>query len=174
MTIALDVRDLVGHPGTSRSVHVERAVDGLRTELARVGMESPVDMDLLLESVVEGILASGDLAVTVTETCARCLTPVQRPLRLRVQELFSPGAAADDPDEYPLVQGEIDLEPLIRDAVLLAMPYSPLCRPGCLGICERCGGNRNLSECTCEPESDARWAPLAALRLPDGIDGDSA
>lgn len=172
MTIAVDVRDLVGHPGASRSVHVEEAIEGLQTGLAQVAGQTPVDADLLLESVVEGILASGEVVGTYVETCARCLTPMQRPFRLRVQELFAPGAAPDDPDEYPLMQGEIDLEPLIRDAVLLAMPYSPLCKPDCLGICERCGGNRNLGECTCEPATDVRWAPLSAIRFPEANDGD--
>ncbi len=172
MTIAVDVRDLVGHPGSSRAVHVEEPIDGLRTELSQVAGQTPVDADLLLESVVEGILASGEVAGTYVETCARCLTPVERPFRLRVQELFAPGAAPDDPDEYPLTQGEIDLEPLIRDAVLLAMPYSPLCKPDCLGICERCGGNRNFGECTCMPETDGRWAPLSTIEFPGDANGD--
>jgi uncharacterized protein len=172
VTIAVDVRDLVGHPGSSRNVHVEELIEGLRTELAQVAGESPVDADLLLESVLEGVLASGEVAGTYTETCARCLTPVERPFRLRVQELFAPDAAPDDPDGYPLTQGEIDLEPLIRDAVLLAMPYSPLCKPDCLGICERCGGNRNLGECACEPEADDRWAALSAIEFPLETNGD--
>jgi uncharacterized protein len=172
VSIAVDVRDLIGHPGSSREVHVEERIDGLRTELAQVGGEAPVDADLLLESVVEGILASGDVTGTITETCARCLTPVDRPFRLRVQELFAPDAGDDDEDGYPLTEGEIDLEPLIRDAVLLSMPYSPLCRPDCRGLCERCGGNRNLDECTCGPTVDERWAPLSGLLLPDRLEGD--
>ncbi len=170
MSIAIDVRDLLGQPGASRRVHLEESVEGLRTELAEVPADVPVDAALLLESVVEGVLASGEVSGTVTETCARCLAPIHRPFRLDVQELFSPGATGEDPEEYPLRDGEIDLEPLIRDAVVLAMPYSPLCRPDCQGICERCGGNRNLQECSCEAEGDARWAPLAGLRLPEAPD----
>jgi uncharacterized protein len=56
---------------------------------------------------------------------------------------------------------------MIRDAVVPAMPFAPLCRPDCQGLCERCGGDRNSAECVCPPEIDSRWAPLASLRLPD-------
>src|SRR5439155_14718691 len=70
-------------------------------------------------------------------------------------------------DEYPITEGTIDLEPLIRDAVLLMVPFAPLCTPQCLGLCERCGGDRNLGECSCGPEPDARWEALATLRFPD-------
>jgi uncharacterized protein len=167
MSIAIDVRDLIGRPGASRHVHVEEPIEGLRTELTLVHGETPVDAELLLESVIEGILASGGLSGTFVETCARCLEPFEQPFRVDVQELFAPGAEPDDLEEYPLRDGESDLEPMIRDAVVLAMPYSPLCRPDCQGICERCGGNRNLGECTCQPPADERWAPLAGLVFPD-------
>ena len=171
MSVSLDVRDLVGRPGASRHVRVGEPVQGLATELARVPDDSPVDAELLLESVVEGILVSGAVSGVYVLTCARCLTPILQPFRVDVQELFAPGAtdagARVEADEYPLGDGEIDLEPMIRDAVVLAMPYSPLCRPDCLGLCARCGGNRNLGECTCEPEpDDVRWAPLVGLELP--------
>jgi uncharacterized protein len=164
MSVVVDVRDLVGRPGAYREVHVAHALTGLVTELAAVPEDRDLAADLLLESVVEGVLVSGSLTTTVRETCARCLTQFERPLEVRVQELFAPGATADDQDEYPLVEGHVDLEPMIRDAVVPAMPFAPLCRPDCLGLCERCGGNRNLGECACPPAPiDARWAGLAAF-----------
>ena len=83
-----------------------------------------------------------------------------------MQELFAAGAEPDG-DEYPLVEGQVDLEPLIRDVVVLAMPFAPLCRPECRGLCARCGGDLNLGACTCPPEADPRWAPLADLELDD-------
>jgi uncharacterized protein len=167
VSITVDVRDLLGRPGSSRRVHLHTGMAGLATELARVREDTGLDVDLLLESVVEGILASGAVSGVTVLTCARCLTDVEQPLAVSVQELFVPGAAPDELDAYPVVDGEIDLEPVLRDAVVLALPYSPLCRPDCLGICERCGGNRNFGECTCLPEPDERWAPLAGLRLPE-------
>jgi uncharacterized protein len=97
-------------------------------------------------------------------TCARCLKPFEMAFDLAVQELYAPEVEPES-DEYPLVEGSVDLEPMIRDAVLLAMPFAPLHSPDCRGLCERCGGDRNLDECTCGPEVDSRWAPLLELKL---------
>ncbi len=166
MTIAVDVRDLVGHPGASRTVRVAEAIEGLGTELARLREDEPVVADLLLESVVEGILVSGGAVGPLAETCARCLKPFEVETRVEVRELFAPGADPEG-DEYPLpADGRIDVEPMLRDALGLALPFSPLCRPDCLGLCPRCGGDRNLGECSCRPEADPRWAGLAGLELP--------
>jgi len=163
VSVAVDVRDLLGHPGSHRAVRVAEAVPGLATDLARVPEDQPVEADLVMESVVEGILASGPVEATMALTCARCLKTFDAGFRVEVQELFVPGARPED-DEYPVEEGFVDLEPLIRDNVLLAMPFAPLCKPECLGLCPRCGGDRNLGECACtEPEADARWAALEAL-----------
>jgi uncharacterized protein len=164
VSIYIDVRDLLGQPGSSRTVRVIESIPDLETELAAVPDDLPVRAELLLESVAEGVLASGEVSGTMSTSCARCLKRVRSEFRLHVQELFAPGAAPGD-DEYPIVEGAIDVEPMFRDAVLLSMPFAPLCRPDCRGLCERCGGDRNLGECVCGPEVDARWAPLAGLDL---------
>jgi uncharacterized protein len=160
----LDVRDLLERPGSSRGVHVSEPVTGLHTELARVPEADPVDAELLLEHVVEGILVSGPLSGRMTFRCARCLKEFSREFRVEVHELFVPGATAED-DQYPVEEGAIDLEPMVRDAVMLSMPFSPLCRPECLGLCERCGGDRNLGECSCGPEVDPRWSVLDDVEI---------
>ncbi|MBI4261014.1 MAG: DUF177 domain-containing protein [Actinobacteria bacterium] len=161
----IDVRDLLGHPGASREVGVDEAVEDLRTELAEVPADRPLRGSLLLESVVEGILVSGPITGHLATRCARCLTEIgERPFTLEVRELYVVGAGPDD-DEYAMdPAGSLDPEQMVRDAVLLSMPFSPLCRPDCLGLCERCGGDRNLGECTCSPQSaDPRWAALDVL-----------
>jgi DUF177 domain-containing protein len=164
--IEIDVRDLVGHPGQSREVRVDEPVEGLSTGLATVPEDSPVEAALLLESVVEGILVSGPLRGSMRLSCARCLKTFEQPFDVSVNELFIPGRA-DDGDEYPLPDdGAIDIEPMVRDAVVLSMPFSPLCRPDCQGLCERCGGDRNLGECTCGPApADPRWEALGEIRF---------
>jgi uncharacterized protein len=164
MSVVIDVRDLVRSPGSSRALQVVEPIEGLAAGLAAVPQDRPVDADLLLESVVEGVLVSGPVTGVMTLTCARCLKPFEHGFDVRVQELFSEGATAED-DEYPLQQGHVDLEPMIRDAVVLSMPFAPLCRPDCMGLCPRCGGDRNLGECACGLELDARWAPLTDLKL---------
>jgi uncharacterized protein len=167
VTIALDVRDLVRHPGVTRRVAVREEIEGLGTELVRVPEGRPVHADLLLESLAEGILVSGQVAGIEVILCARCLKPGESDFTVHVEELFAPGATLED-DEYPISEDTIDLEPMIRDAVMLSVPFAPLCSPECLGLCERCGGDRNLGECGCGPVVDARWEALAELRLDDG------
>jgi uncharacterized protein len=161
-TGAIDVRDLLDSPGSSRRLHLAERFDGLETALAEIAPEVPLHIDVLLESVVEGILVSGPLSGRIEYRCARCLQPFSGDFRVEVTELFALQPADDD---YPVGEGTIDLEPMVRDAVLLAIPFSPLCRDDCLGLCERCGGDRNLGECACPPPVDPRWEPLGRLRL---------
>ena len=164
MTAVIDVRALLASPGSSRPVRLDEPVEGLATELARVPEDRPVRGDLLLENVIEGLLVSGPLSGVMTLSCARCLKPFEGAFTLEVHELFVAGATGQD-DEYPVEDGSIDLEPMIRDAVLLAMPFAPLCGFQCLGLCERCGGDRNMGECSCPAETDPRWSPLLDLNL---------
>jgi uncharacterized protein len=159
----IDVRDLLDSPGASRPLHVAERFEGLETPLAEVPPEVPVRVDLLLESVAEGILVSGPLSGRIDYRCARCLKSFSGDFRVEVTELFALNPEEDD--DYPVREGTIDLEPMVRDAVLLAIPFSPLCRADCLGLCERCGGDRNLGECTCPPAVDPRWEPLGRLRI---------
>jgi uncharacterized protein len=162
----VDVQDLLYRPGESRRVVTSETLDDLSTELAAVPEETPIAFDVLLESVVEGILVSGTLSGSMALRCARCLKDFSGDFAVRVRELYA-HQPPDDEDHYPITEGEIDLDPLARDAVLLSMPFSPLCTPGCLGLCPRCGGDRNLNECSCGPEVDARWATLGTLKLED-------
>jgi uncharacterized protein len=164
MSVVIDVRDLLSQPGSSRTVRVSEPVPGLGTELAAVPADHRIDAHLVLERVVEGVLVSGPVTGDMTLVCARCLRSFQSGFRLDVQEMFAPGAGAED-DEYPVDEGSIDVEPMIRDAVVLSMPFAPLCRPDCLGLCERCGGDRNLGECRCKPAVDPRWAGLPSVDI---------
>jgi uncharacterized protein len=160
----LDVRRLLASPGESRRVRIDRPFDGLASELAEV--TEPVRLDALVENVVEGILVSGPVSGRMDLRCARCLRGFDRVLRVDVEELFAPDVSEED-EQYPIKDEAIDLAPMVRDAVVLSLPFSPLCRPDCLGLCERCGGDRNLGECTCSEEVDPRWAPLQSVRFDD-------
>jgi uncharacterized protein len=98
----------------------------------------------------------------MTLRCARCLVEFGRDFGVDVNELVvrEPGGEDDYGLEPDLT---LDPEPLVRDAVVLEMPFSPLCRPDCLGLCEICGGNRNLGECPGHDATDPRWAALEGL-----------
>lgn len=157
----IDVRELLGHPGTQRRVALRGTLEAFGTEVASVPEDRPVEGDLLLESIVEGILVSGDLSGSLSLRCARCLTEFDSPFLVEVQELF---VVAPDPDtdDYPLdPEGLIDPEQMVRDAVGVELPFSPLCKPDCLGLCPVCGGDRNLGECPGDHiEADPRWSGL--------------
>jgi DUF177 domain-containing protein len=166
---AIDVRDLLDRPGSAKQVRVDEPVDGLRTELAAVDTEAPIEGDLTLESVVQGIFVTGTVGGRMTLRCARCLREFDSEFDVAMNELYvrEPGPE----DDYALTDDlTLDPEPMVRDAVVLQMPFSPLCKPDCLGLCDRCGGDRNLGECTCGPETDPRWSALEALFDDNGAD----
>lgn len=155
----IDVRDLLEHPGTSKAVHVEEPVGGLHAELADVPEDAPIVGDLTLESVVEGIYVVGSVAGRMRMCCARCLKDFDREFDVQMSEMFVRDPGPDD--DYALGPDlALDPEPMVRDAVLLDVPFAPLCEPECLGLCERCGGDRNLGECSCTERIDPRWAGL--------------
>jgi len=160
----IDVTDLLGHPGAARRVSVSGTVADLGTSVAAVPEDAPVEADLLLESVVEGIVVSGTLRGRWHLRCARCLDEFDAPFALEVTELFV-ADPQEDADEYPLEpHGAIDPEQMLRDAIGVELPFSPLCRPDCAGLCPVCGGNRNLGQCPGNhPQRDPRWAPLGDL-----------
>jgi uncharacterized protein len=167
MSIAtIDVSDLVGQPGASRQATLTGTIDGLATEVARVPDDAPIEVQLLLESVIEGILVSGSLRGTFSLVCSRCLTTFESTFDVDVHELFVP-EPEEDTDDYRLdPERGVVTEQMARDAIGVSMPFSPLCRPDCQGLCEVCGGNRNLGECPGHEDVDPRFAVLSGL-FPD-------
>jgi uncharacterized protein len=126
---------------------------------------SPIEMDLRLESVVEGVLVTGTARVAVSGECVRCLTEISDELEIDVQELFVYPDSDAGEDEASRLEGDlIDLEPLLRDEVVLELPFQPLCREDCAGLCVECGANLNLDpEHTHELAVDPRWEKLRNL-----------
>lgn len=125
-----------------------------------------VVIDVLLESVVEGVLVSGTATATVVGECSRCLDPLTREVEVGLTELFaypdSTTEATTDPDEISrLVNDLIDLEPVVRDAMFLALPSVPLCAPECPGLCPDCGAKwADLGPEHQHETIDPRWAAL--------------
>lgn len=159
---SIDVRELLERPGASKRIDLDEPVEGLRTELADVPAEEHLRGELTLESVVEGVFVTGSVGGRMRLRCARCMREFATDFDISMGELYAREAGPDD--DYVLAEDlTLDPEQMVRDAVVLDMPYSPLCRPDCLGLCPRCGGDRNLGECTCAPEVDARWAALDGL-----------
>ena len=118
----------------------------------------------MLESVLGGVSVTGTVSAPWTGACRRCLAAASGVLDCPVRELYTEDGDGDE--TYPLDDDDVDLEPLVRDAVLLELPLAPLCRPDCRGLCPICGADRNVEPCDCEAPPDPRWAALDVLRLP--------
>ena len=156
------------------------AVADLGTALARVPEGADVDLDLRLESVVEGVLVSGTATMPVHAECARCLEPVAWDEVADIQELFvyepqdarghrvEVAQAEGEEDAPPSIEGDlIDLEPTVRDAVVLRLPMAPTCRDDCAGLCPECGARLDDHPGHGHETTDPRWAALSALRDKD-------
>jgi uncharacterized protein len=178
--LVLDTRELGRRPGSMRRVRqTVLAPEEMGRPLASIPAGNELVLDLRLESVMEGVLVSGTVDAIMQGECGRCLDPVSAPLQVEIQELYSypesgpyatgsrsSGGRSDDDDEIPsLVDDLIDLEPVLRDALVLALPMSPLCREDCPGLCPDCGEQlADLPEDHSHDAVDPRWAALAGLR----------
>lgn len=168
----LTVTDLLHRPGASRRVDLDVDTPAGLT-LALVDVRDPLHLAGVIESVVDGLLVRGSVRATVRMSCARCLADIEDELHADVVELFADPSAPRDADDdeveggYEIHEGTIDLDTLLRDALVPATPYQPLCRDECQGLCPTCGVDRNAVACGCKDEvHDSRWAALEGLRLP--------
>jgi uncharacterized protein len=177
--LVLDVRTLQRRPGSMVTViRTSPAPAGLGVAMARVPEGSPIELDLRLESVLEGVLVSGTADLLVSAECSRCLEPFDWHEEVDLTELFrypstdARGAIVEEEDEsedpLPELQDDlIDLEPTLRDAVVIDLPLAPLCREECLGLCPDCGARLEDDPQHAHETSDPRWAALTALLEPD-------
>ncbi len=160
------VIEILGRPGEYRDFRIVAPLPGAGTALARLSA-SPVEADLRAESVVEGVLVTGRAGADVIFECSRCLTEFPSDVSVELCELFvGPGRdVSPEEDSYEVKGTEIDLEPMLRDAMVLALPLNPVCSLDCKGYCAGCGQNLNEGACSCAPDDvDPRWAGLEALR----------
>lgn len=150
--------------GTMREVRrIAEAPDEIGVGVIGVPAGSPIELDVRLEAVGEGVLVTGTAEVTLAGECARCLTPIRLTDEVDVQELYYyPGNGPDD-KETSRIEGErIDLEPVLRDTVVLDLPFTPLCREDCEGLCQICGANLNDDpDHGHDDDGDERWAGLS-------------
>ncbi len=160
----LSVHDVMHRPGEMREHSFEIASpEQLGVGAAFVPLGTPLAIDVRLEGLHDGILVTGEVDTVATGECVRCLDPVTLPLEVDFQELFaySPHEAFD----FVVRDDHVDLEPAVRDAVVLALPFQPACRDDCPGLDPETG--ERLSD---DPDRkpaeriDPRWAGLEGFR----------
>ena len=167
--LVLDTRELGRRPGSQHQVtrSVPAPAD-LGIEVLHVPEGAPVELDLRLEAVMEGVLVTGTASAELAGECARCLEPIDDEVDVRFQELFvydDQDYSSEDDEVSKLEDDLLDLEPLLRDAVVLALPFQPLCEDDCPGLCPECGARlKDDPDHAHEEPIDPRWAGLAALQ----------
>lgn len=170
--LVLDTRELGRRPGSQRETNrsVPAPAD-LGIEVLGVPEGSQVELDLRLEAVMEGVLVTGSASAGLVGECVRCLDELRDTVESTFQELYVYDDAAHDVDadeesDVKRLEGDLlDLEPVLRDAVVLALPFQPLCSPDCPGLCTECGARlADEPDHSHEAPIDPRWAGLAALK----------
>ena len=161
--LVLDTHDLGRGAGQDLELRdTAEAPAGLGIAMIEVPPTSPIELDLRLESVVEGVLVTGTADVAVVGQCSRCLEPIEDSMQIDIQELFVYANSEAEEEEAHRLEGElIDLEPVVRDAVVLDLPFQPLCQEDCAGLCHECGANLNDDPLHDHGANlDPRWSTL--------------
>lgn len=184
--LVFDTHELGRRPGALQ--RLTRGVDAPKDlgiqGVVGVPEGAPLELELRLESVMEGVLVTGTARAQAKGECVRCLEPLELTLEADFQEMFSyPDAdgrgrviaepdtdAEDDEDRLFIEDGLFDLEPVLRDAVVLALPMQPVCQDDCPGLCSECGARLADDPDHHHDAVDIRWAALQGLAgsLEDG------
>jgi uncharacterized protein len=176
--VIFNVAQLLKEPvGATRNIDVDADLQDLVTDTElnqspdrpRVSLTGP----LRLMHVTDGVLVQGDLSAVVMMPCVRCLEPVKVPLSVTVEETFEPtidvitgqSVRPEEKDRALWINEHhiLDLQEVLRQNVLVAIPVHVVCRPDCRGLCVTCGKNLNEGDCDCKTEPDPRWAALQEL-----------
>jgi uncharacterized protein len=166
--LVFDTHEMGRKPGAERTftVTIEAPAD-LGYDVYGVPEGSAVEIELRLEAIMEGILATGSASARATGECVRCLDSIDNKIAVGFQELYLYDDAPEDQkaeDSFILEDDMLDLETALRDAVVLALPHNPLCGPDCPGLCVECGARlADDPDHTHGEAIDPRWSALSQL-----------
>jgi len=170
--LVLDTHELGRRPGSMRTVQrTVPAPEDLGTDVIGIPTGSDLDLDLRLEAVMEGVLVSGTVRGRASGECVRCLDVIDQEVAVDVQELFTypervraAEVEGDDEDEVREIVGDlIDFEPALRDAVVPALPFQPVCQADCPGLCSECGARLADDPGHAHDVVDPRWSALTRM-----------
>jgi uncharacterized protein len=161
---AVLVRDLIHRPGEMREHELDVVVpESFGNAVIAVAAGSHLKIAARFESLHDGVLVAAEVSGKAKAECVRCLIDITMPVEVEFHELFA--YSEDEAFDYTVIDEHIDLEPVVRDAVVLSLPFQPVCQKDCLGLCPECGvrlldnpGHKH------EAPIDARWAALAGLQ----------
>ena len=163
--LVFDTRELRRQPGS------------MQEYTRRVEVPEEMGTDIVAVPAGSGVLVSGSVQATATGACVRCLDPVNLPVEVSFQELFAYAdraahhhevdADSDEAEVYELVDDLVDLQPVLRDAVVPALPFQPVCRVDCPGLCSECGVALALDPDHHHDVLDPRWAALGTMLSDD-------
>jgi len=166
--LRIDVADLLRQGSGRRELHLAAPAAEMASDLvsgpATIAPEAELRLDLVLDRVGDGIVVRGSASSRWRAACSRCLTPVERDVAVHLDELFE--ADPVEGETYAIDVDHIDLDPAVRDNLLVVLPAAPHCRDECLGLCPNCGADLNVAPCSCDTEvHDPRWDALRELHL---------
>jgi len=160
--LKLNAVELLRQPGALR--RFEFAVAPEPIGVVHPALDGDLELRLLLEALNDGIAVRGAIDVPWVGVCRRCLEPLRGVDTVDIDELYQ--KTVIDPDAFVIEDGQLDLNPLVRETALLALDDERLCRPDCAGLCPTCGVDRNREQCDCRAElADPRWAALDSLAI---------
>jgi uncharacterized protein len=166
--LRVQVSELLRRPGSDKPFDLLVTIADLGLDDDRFVATEPVEVHLSLESLTDGIVVNGRIDATWHGTCRRCAMPAEGALRSEVHELYQ--TVVTDPEAFELAGDQLDLEPMVREVLVLDAPVSPLCRDDCAGLCPSCGIDRNTGSCDCVDEpNDSPWSALDVLKHLEGL-----
>lgn len=161
--LLVNAAELLRRPGSHRDLVASPTAGELGLDDDRFVAEDPVEVALALESLTDGIVVTGHLAVPWHGHCRRCLRELSSSTTSEVDELYQ--TVVTNPDAFAMVGDQLDLEPMVRELAQLDAPWDPLCRPDCAGLCPICGVDLNEAGCSCEaPAQPSPWDVLDQLK----------
>jgi uncharacterized protein len=159
--------ELLRQPGAVKTI--DETIEAAPLDATHERLAGDIDVDLTLRSLNDGVEVAGTVSVDWVTVCRRCLTEIAGRASVAVDELYQ--IDITNPDAAAILDGQLDLAPLVRETALLELDVERLCRQECAGLCPVCGADRNEIDCGCDTTvTDQRWAALEGF-VPDDPDG---
>ena len=161
--LLINIIEMTRRAGTLKDIEITIPVSTFDFADKRLNDETQIEIALQLESINGGIIVQGTVTGQSQLLCGRCLRNIEFANVASIDEMYQ--RVPDNPDAYPIVGESLDLQPMVREMVLLSLPDTPLCKADCPGLCPQCGADLQSSPCGCQAQRfDERWAILDQLR----------